>query len=260
VTTEDQAALKFYRLEAEYWLRTVEAESQAKPDTKLNEQRALLAKERRDLARQIYENRLEDIKKQGRFLDVEALYVWSRRWPDAQGDTIDLKAAKIAPLEQHLARMKAMQPMVARLVHEGARDVTAVDVDRVNFFYLEAEFLLSQARGDPKVALARERRILAPKIYEETSAEYARRLTSDQRERTYRWSRRWLEAQRNMSDLKAAQVAACNDHLDRLRTLRAQTVNAIKEGTSRYLRIVDVDAVDFYMCEGRLWLLLAEGK
>jgi hypothetical protein len=67
----------------------------------------------------------------------------------------------------------------------------------------------------------------------------------------YRWSRRWLEAEREMTDGKAEQVAACKGHLERMREmeriereLRRSRLNPVNELT----------AAEFYRVEAEIWL------
>jgi hypothetical protein len=71
----------------------------------------------------------------------------------------------------------------------------------------------------------------------------------------YRWSRRWLEAEREMSDGKADQVAACKSHLERMRDmeriereLRRSRLNPVNEFT----------AAEFYRVEAEIWLAQAQ--
>jgi hypothetical protein len=259
-TALDVAIAKFYRLEAECWLRSAEAKMLDKPDPQLKERLALLAKERTDLAREIYETRIKDFKESGRGFDIEDFYLWSRRWTEAQGDATDLKPAKVAAAEQHLARLKELEESAKRLVKEGAREAQAIDVSKARFFGLEAEFLLTQAKGDPQKALAGQRREIAQKVYEATWTEYKQNARPDLLELTCAWSRRWLEAQRDMSDEKTAQASACASHLERVQKLKDITRDVVVAGKSRYLRVVDVDSAAFYVCEARLALLALGDK
>jgi hypothetical protein len=71
----------------------------------------------------------------------------------------------------------------------------------------------------------------------------------------YRWSRRWLEAEREMSDGKADQLAACKSHLERMREmeriereLRRSRLNPVNEFT----------AAEFYRVEAEIWLTQAQ--
>jgi serine/threonine protein kinase len=256
VTDWDLSAVKFFRLEADYWLLIVEEKDQPG----LDEKRATLARQRGELARQMYDGRLRDVKQLGLAVDVEDLYDWSRRWPDAEGDAIDLASAKIAPLEQHLSRMRDLQKLVESLVEDGSRVVSEADVAKVRFYGLEAELLLSRARGDPLVQPARECRALAPQVYETTWGRYSGGRPSPRlREETYLWSRRWVEALRAMSDQRAAHELACAEHLERMKKLLARATDALEKG-ERDVTVTDLDAAQFYVCEAQICLLEARQK
>jgi hypothetical protein len=71
----------------------------------------------------------------------------------------------------------------------------------------------------------------------------------------YRWSRRWLEAERAVTDGKAEQVAACKGHFERMREmeriereLRRSRVNTVNELT----------AAEYYRVEAEIWLAQAQ--
>jgi hypothetical protein len=71
----------------------------------------------------------------------------------------------------------------------------------------------------------------------------------------YRWSRRWLEAERELTDGKAEQIAACKAHLERMREmeriereLRRSRLNPVNELT----------AAEFYRTEAEIWLVQAQ--
>ena len=70
-------------------------------------------------------------------------------------------------------------------------------------------------------------------------------------EKVYRSSRRLLEAQRDLGPDQAAQVAACEAHLGRIKKLEAkiQRIRRIGFGDS-----LDVLEVDYYRKEADYWL------
>jgi hypothetical protein len=71
----------------------------------------------------------------------------------------------------------------------------------------------------------------------------------------YRWSRRWLQAERALADSKNKRVAACAAHLERMRgleTLEDQMVRSAAAAPG------DLHAVKFYRIEAEQ--LLAEAK
>jgi hypothetical protein len=71
----------------------------------------------------------------------------------------------------------------------------------------------------------------------------------------YRWSCRWLKAERELSQEKAEQVAACKAHLERMREmeriereLRRSKLNPVNE----------VTAAEYYRIEAEVWLTEAQ--
>jgi hypothetical protein len=70
------------------------------------------------------------------------------------------------------------------------------------------------------------------------------------------WSRRWLEAQRELSDKKEDRIAAAADHLERMKKLQADVTASKKGGLGT---AADVAAADFYCLEAEQWLTQAGG-
>jgi hypothetical protein len=77
------------------------------------------------------------------------------------------------------------------------------------------------------------------------------RVTS---EKVYLWSRWLLEAQRDASSDKASVVAACQDHLERIKKLEYKIRRIRKIGFGDSLDVVEVDC---YRKEAELWLARA---
>lgn len=71
------------------------------------------------------------------------------------------------------------------------------------------------------------------------------------------WSRRWMEAQRDLSDKKEDRVASVADHLERMKKLQASVTDWVKAGRAT---TSDAAAVDFYCLEAEQWLAQAKGK
>ena len=67
----------------------------------------------------------------------------------------------------------------------------------------------------------------------------------------YRWSRRLLEAQREASVDKAGQVAACEDHLTRIKKLEAKIRKIRRIGFGDSLDVVEVD---YFRKEAEFWV------
>src|SRR5580765_1520568 len=62
-------------------------------------------------------------------------------------------------------------------------------------------------------------------------------------ERPYQWSCRWLEAEKQLSDKKKDQKAACEAHLARMRDLKRATDKLFQQ---KLLGIEQVYATDYY--------------
>ena len=70
-------------------------------------------------------------------------------------------------------------------------------------------------------------------------------------ELAYRWSRRWLEAELELSDQKADRVAAYQAHWTRMRQLRQATRGRWQ---NRVNTVEEVTATDYYIVEAEIWL------
>jgi hypothetical protein len=73
----------------------------------------------------------------------------------------------------------------------------------------------------------------------------------------YRWSRRWLEAERVLGTTKEKRVAACAAHLERMRTLEAQQEEWAKKGFAAKYELV---AAKFYRIEAEQWAAQEKGR
>jgi hypothetical protein len=67
----------------------------------------------------------------------------------------------------------------------------------------------------------------------------------------YRWSRRWLEGELELSDKKADQLAAYVAHRDRMRKLARITHERYQ---NRVNTVDEVSATDFYIAEADGWV------
>jgi hypothetical protein len=71
----------------------------------------------------------------------------------------------------------------------------------------------------------------------------------------YRWSRRWLEAERALADSKEKRLAAYRAHLERMQALAALQKQLV---VNRFASKLELAAVGFYRIEAEQWL--AEAK
>jgi hypothetical protein len=69
-------------------------------------------------------------------------------------------------------------------------------------------------------------------------------------EAVYRWSVRWLDAERDTARAKRARIAAASAHLARMNALRAAGLRRIGSGM---LSAGERSALDYYVAEAKLW-------
>jgi hypothetical protein len=117
------------------------------------------------------------------------------------------------------------------------------------------------AAPDPETAntlarLAVQRRDAARRTYEALWLDYRERRAPE--DLLYRWSLRWLEADRELSDQQADRVAAYQGHFERMRDL--DRIIRRLHGSGQ-ITIEEASATEYYRVEAELWLLKAkEGK
>jgi hypothetical protein len=76
-------------------------------------------------------------------------------------------------------------------------------------------------------------------------------------EYAYRWSCRWLEAERALKPQKAEQVPAYEKHLERMRSIANITNDRWRR---RIITLAEVNAAEYYAVEAELWLIEAKSK
>ncbi len=103
--------------------------------------------------------------------------------------------------------------------------------------------------------LALQRRDAARRTYETAWANYRDRRGSD--DLLYRWSIRWLDAERQLSDRPSAQVAAFQRHWERMAELERLVRRVQRAGQAT---IDEISAAEFYRTEAELWLIQAREK
>jgi hypothetical protein len=107
---------------------------------------AEFAKAKLSAARKAYESYWKG-RKEGVGFDAETLYRWSRRWLDSQREVNSAKGDQLTAVKAHLERMKDLEKFVKQLVASGSKDGTLAQAAAGEFFRLEAELWLSQAKG-----------------------------------------------------------------------------------------------------------------
>jgi hypothetical protein len=129
-------------------------------------------------------------------------------------------------------------------------------MQRVTMGILTGVCLLAAQRAEaaPTVTeLARAKLAAARTTYEATVAAYQAGHTDA--DAAYRWSCRWLEAERDVSDKKADRVAALEAHRDRMKALREIALARYKAGQASQ---ADALGAGFYVAEAELWLARAK--
>jgi hypothetical protein len=86
-----------------------------------------------------------DLYREGRTRDVDRIYRWSQRWLEAEQESNDKKADRIAAAENHLRRMKQLEDLVRNVYKAGA--AAPIELPAVEYYRLDAEVALSKAKG-----------------------------------------------------------------------------------------------------------------
>jgi hypothetical protein len=110
---------------------------------------------------------------------------------------------------------------------------------------------------DPAAVLpkmAAEKRDAARKTYEVLWANYREGTGSE--ELVYRWSKRWLRAERELSSRQGDQVVACQAHVKRMQDLE-RLIRRVQGAGPGLTTIDEVSAAAYYRVEAEMWLLEA---
>jgi hypothetical protein len=75
-------------------------------------------------------------------------------------------------------------------------------------------------------------------------------LSKGEGEKVYRWSRRWMEAERDLASTKAARVAAFQGHFQRMKKLEEE----VRGYTGSTIPFQQLAATKFYRAEAEAWL------
>jgi hypothetical protein len=83
-------------------------------------------------------------------------------------------------------------------------------------------------------------------------------LSKGDGEKVYRWSRRWMEAERDMAANKAKRLAAFQSHLERMKILEKEVHDY---GSLRStIPVQQMAATTFYRAEAETWLAEEKAK
>jgi hypothetical protein len=98
-------------------------------------------------ARKVYEATVKRVQSDALFkLDLEHVYLWSRRWMDSEREAAATKAARLAAAEGHLARMRHWEKTVTASKEAGGF-FSPADVAAAEFYRLEGETLVALEKG-----------------------------------------------------------------------------------------------------------------
>lgn len=109
-----------------------------------NADTAELAKTKVATAKAGYEGTVA-VRRTGGRADPEQVYLWSRRWMEAERDVSDKPADRVAAIENHKTRMKELHKFT--LVEYQAGKVTHAQVLGADFYAAEAELWLAEAKA-----------------------------------------------------------------------------------------------------------------
>jgi hypothetical protein len=138
VTQIDVDVLSCYRLEAKNQLEKMKkVASPPRTSPTVPPPVSAQRQERVQLAEKVFEHLREGFKI-GRH-PVEIIYRFSTFWMDAQLDVSDRPSNQVKAVSEHLKRMQQAEHICDELLHDGNRNVTTIDHDRLRYYCLEAE-------------------------------------------------------------------------------------------------------------------------
>jgi hypothetical protein len=106
---------------------------------------AELAKARAAAARETYEALLGRYAIDPKGPGFESIYLWSRRWLEAEQAAAADKAGRLAALQAHLERMKKWETIKTEALKQGL--APKYEVPQARFYRLEAESWLAETQG-----------------------------------------------------------------------------------------------------------------
>jgi hypothetical protein len=113
-----------------------------------------------------------------------------------------------------------------------------------------------KAEGKVPAALARARLDAARRTFDYLARNY-REARPPAGELVYRWSRRWLKAERDLAGTPADRVAAYQAHLARMRDLERVARDRARE---RFVPLEEATAAEYYRLEAEIWLAQVKEK
>jgi hypothetical protein len=218
---------------------------------------------RAEAARKVYEAMLQGLVKAWADPSTVELCIWSQRWREAQEAEGGRPNDRVVAALEHLERIKALEKVVKGSSAKRGNKIKARDLWALESFRLEAEHMLSLAEGKGARGVATTRLAAqveaARKVFEDTLERFPNDAHDHHSEQPYLWSRRWMQA-RALSARKSDQVAAAQEHWERMKSLEKIVTNAVMQGTSRQATTITVEAYRFYRLEAECWLWVAKSR
>jgi hypothetical protein len=192
------------------------------------------------------------------------VYIWSHSLLRAQMDMTNDKAQQIAALEAHHKHMKDLESLAIKVRQLGLG--LQSEVAESEYFRIEAEYWLAHARAASEAPapipadraaavteLLHARYRAARKLFDQAWSIY-KQARPDPR-RVSVWSHFLMQAQRDMTNDKAQQIAALEAHLARIKDLetlmikrrRFGVAQPVLEGTIEYFRL----EAEYWVAEAR---------
>jgi hypothetical protein len=108
-----------------------------------------------------------------------------------------------------------------------------------------------QPAGDNEKALKQAMLGKAREVYQHTMTMWRHGTVAIGPEEMYRWSQRWLEAQRDLAGGKEERLTALREHLERMKGLEKIAEGQVRAGQGSQR---DVAEASYYRLQAELWL------
>lgn len=191
---------------------------------------------------------------------IDAVYRWSRRWMEAELALCSGQAERLAVVEAHLGRMKAVQQIT---LERTARGQAGIDSYLGSENYrAEAEFRTAEAKLGPLAKPVGEDWLLrclaaARVIYSDWDGQpYQDGRLRNVYHAMY-WSRRWLEAEQALSKDRTQSASAARAYLDRAERAQKVLQEAVTQDKAEPMSL---HRAAFFRAEARLRILDGEGR
>jgi RNA polymerase sigma factor (sigma-70 family) len=248
IAIQDLAQSKFYHLDSVIRLRRTNPDIEAEP--KLEQ----LLKDQLEAAQTEVDARTKEFQAGRGTLDV--MLGGYRRLLEAQLATADKQEDKITALRAYFERAKEAEHVNQERFNAGL--ILVQDLAEPKYYRLDAEIRLDRAQPNAKVD-DKLKELLKERL-ETAKAELEPRMKAFHEGRgtldiLLGASLRVLQAERELSDKKADQVAALKAHAERMQQFEKVVQGWVDAGR---VAIWDLQEVKFYRLEAEIWLARAK--